>query len=318
MKTFHKDVNGNIFSGISSVLILSFIIIFIILLNLNNYLLNENNDILAGDNIKYIVDDYSRNIESLAYSSLEEISENTINLRNPLENSPKEIKKVLNEKLDNQNREYYDKFNVKISSEVISIENTDKPENLLIKTSLNIEKEDKKFNDIIESKVSILNLKDPLPILLCGNHPSFSYNESKINYGESLSNYLKSRNLDNFESYINASSPIILKKCPYDPYVHHGDNHILHDCINKGYYHESADGSCYLCRLEGRPLCPHYGFETFIVPKTNINNNLTSISSSDHVVFSDNYPGNQYSYYNDSNINKIIFIDSSHKRKYGL
>ena len=79
-----------------------------------------------------------------------------------------------------------------------------------------------------------------------------------------------------------------------------------------GYYHESADGSCYLCRLEGKGKCPHYGMETFIQTHTPLMND--SISCSDHVVFHDHYPGQKI---DKTDINSLI-LDSSHRTKYGL
>lgn len=309
MKKIAIGSKGNIFTGLSAIFILSFIIIFILLLNVNTSILNENN--LESDNIKYIVEDYNRNIEILANDSLKEVSENVYKTNIPLKDSEDEIKKILNEKLSKLNEEFKNKYAVNIQSEVIIVENHEKPEFLKIKTILTITKSNEKYNGLVESKASVLNLKDPLPILLCGK---LDYNESKLFYGDSLTNYLKNRNVENPENYINASSPLIIKKCPYDPYIHHGDNQTLFNCIQNGYYHESADGSCYLCRLEGKGLCPHYGFETFIIPSKDLKTNLSSTSASDHVIFMDNYPGKPYYYYD----NRIIFLDDSHRAKYGL
>ena len=114
------------------------------------------------------------------------------------------------------------------------------------------------------------------------------------------------------ESYIEATAPLYIKKCPYDPYIHHGDPGVLKDCLDKGYFHESADGSCYLCRLEGKGKCPHYGMEVFIQTHTPLKNE--SLSCSDHVVFSDHYNGEKI---NPDDWNSLI-LDSSHKKKYGL
>ena len=101
-------------------------------------------------------------------------------------------------------------------------------------------------------------------------------------------------------------------QCPYDPYIHHGDEGVLEDCLENGYFHESADGSCYLCRLEGKGKCPHYGLEVFIQTHTPLKNE--SLSCSDHVVFSDHYYGEKI---NPDDMNSLI-LDSSHRKKYGL
>lgn len=109
----------------------------------------------------------------------------------------------------------------------------------------------------------------------------------------------------------------------------------LKNCIENGYFHESSDGSCFLCRLEGKGTCPHYGFETFITPptsnstgnNTNLSTNSTfnfAPSSIDHVIFNETppgtgtYPGKMIVYYSDGLNHLKIFLDNSHRQKYGL
>lgn len=90
--------------------------------------------------------------------------------------------------------------------------------------------------------------------------------------------------------------------------------------MNYGYFHESSDGSCFLCRLEGKATCPHYGFETFIVPSNSFNSTLIFAPCSiEHVIFGDDvYSGKGIVYYsNDSNYFKL-FLDNGHRQKYGL
>ena len=314
MKILKDDCSGHIFSAIAGLFIIAFILMVILFLNVTYTIDNENNQAIASDNMKYISTDYIRNIDKLSYDTLEEISNNVIITKTPLKNSNDQFKKLLNEKLEEKNKEYLDKYDVKISSNVISIESSDKPEYLIVKVYLNFEKADERYRDVVEVKTSVLNLKDPLGILLCSEYSDLTYNESRVLYKNSLSDFLNKKNVENYENYINATAPLIIKKCPYDPYIHHGDGNVLYDCIKNGYYHESSDGSCYLCRLEAKPVCSHYGFETFIIPHENIKNNLSSVSAPDHVVFFENYFGNQYSYFE----NKIIFIDNAHKLKYGL
>ena len=136
--------------------------------------------------------------------------------------------------------------------------------------------------------------------------------DDKIHYKTALSAYMLVHNFDSPESYIEATAPMTMKKCPYDPYVHHGDPGVLRDCLDTGYFHESADGSCYLCRLEGKGKCPHYGMEVFIQTHTPLGNE--SLSCSDHVVFADHYNGEKI----DPNDWDSLILDSSHRKKYGL
>ena len=214
--------------------------------------------------------------------------------------------------MDEKNKEFEEKYDVKISSNVLSVEPTESPWKVLFKVKLNINKNSNKYSKIIEKNVSIEGLRDPLPIAKLSVASGIYIEGDKLNYFNALTRYLKLRNLDSPFSYAFATTPLTIKKCPYDPYVHHGDPGVLKDCLKKGYFHESRDGSCYLCRLEGKGTCPHYGLEVFIQTHTPLTND--SISCSDHVVFHDHYTGQKI---DKTDINSLI-LDSSHRKKYGL
>ena len=196
---------------------------------------------------------------------------------------------------------------------MISVESTDSPWKVLFKVRVKADKDFQQFNGILESNCSIEGLKDPLPY---AKLPKIYYNINndgkKIHYFEGLAQYLRAHNIKSYESYILATSPLYIKKCPYDPYIHHGDGNTLKECLKEGYFHESADGSCYLCRIEGKGVCPHYGMEVFIQTHTPLTNE--SVSCSDHVVFHDHYTGEKL---NKLDINSLI-LDNSHAKKYGL
>ena len=204
------------------------------------------------------------------------------------------------------------KYDVKINSETLSVENTDSPWKLLFKVKLNIEKGDEKFSKIVEKNASVEGLRDPLPIAKLTVLSGILTYDNQIHYKTALSAYMLLHHLDSPESYIEATAPLYIKKCPYDPYIHHGDYGVLDDCLKNGYFHESADGSCYLCRLEGKGKCPHYGFEVFIQTHTPLKNE--SLSCSDHVVFADHYNGEKI----DPDDWNSLSLDSSHRKKYGL
>ena len=199
-----------------------------------------------------------------------------------------------------------------ISSEVLSVENTETPWKILFKVKLNVKKDDIKYSNTIEKNASIEGLRDPLPLAKLTIASGILTYDNKIHYKNAIAGYMVLHHLKSPESYIEATAPLYIKKCPYDPYIHHGDPGVLKDCLDKGYFHESADGSCYLCRLEGKGKCPHYGMEVFIQTHTPLKNE--SLSCSDHVVFSDHYNGEKI---NPDDWNSLI-LDSSHKKKYGL
>ena len=302
------DSKGNIIVGTTAILIITLLFICIFVVTSINYIQNENIDSQSNDNFKYVVDDYTLNLEILEREAIDEATQKVFNGL-PVINSENQIKKNLDKVLDERNEEYEKKYDVKINSETLSVENTDSPWKLLFKVKLNIEKGDEKFSKIVEKNASVEGLRDPLPIAKLTVLSGILTYDNQIHYKTALSAYMLLHHLDSPESYIEATAPLYIKKCPYDPYIHHGDYGVLDDCLKNGYFHESADGSCYLCRLEGKGKCPHYGFEVFIQTHTPLKNE--SLSCSDHVVFADHYKGKKI----DPDDWNSLILDSSHRKK---
>ena len=305
------DSNGNLILGTTVILITTLLLLSIFVFTSLNYIENQNIDSQENDNFKYIVDDYANNIEVLGRDSMADACDKVYHTFK-LFDSEDQIKKNLNKKLEAKNEEFEQKYDVVIQSEPVSVESTDTPWKVLFKVKLNIKKNSNRYFKIVEKNISIEGLRDPLPPAILTAASGIYVQGDKIHYKNALARYLKLRNLDSPFSYLFATSPLKIQKCPYDPYIHHGDPGVLKDCLDKGYYHESADGSCYLCRLEGKGKCPHYGMETFIQTHTPLLND--SISCSDHVVFHDHYTGQKM---DKTDINSLI-LDSSHRKKYGL
>lgn len=306
------DNKGNIIKGTTVILIVSIMLIVIFIVNSINYMENENINSISNDNFKYIIKDYNNNLEQLGRDSIAEETEKLYHAH-IIHDSRKDIKKILNNKLKEVNKEYKEKYGINIRSEVLSVESTDSPWKVLFKVRIKADKDTNQFYGILESNSSIEGLKDPLPYAkLPKIYNNINNDGKKIHYFQALAQYLRLHNVDSYESYILATSPLFIKKCPYDPYIHHGDGNTLKECLKQGYFHESADGSCYLCRLDGKGVCPHYGMEVFIQTHTPLTNE--SVSCSDHVVFHDRYTGEKLNKYD---INSLI-LDSSHAKKYGL
>lgn len=309
---------GSVFTGLSTLFIFSFILITILLLNFTISLNNTNTDSEISNNFNYMIEDYNRNIPILTKEVIGNLSNEVIRNHVPCYNSANMIKDRLQNSLDDENGKYLKNNNIIIKSEVLGVYNGEDPYHINVKTLVTGKKGNMEYNNVVESVVSIEGEKDPLPFLICKDHPSLVENGSKINYNDGLSYYLRANNLLNPETYDNASSSLIIKKCPYDPYEHHGDGLCMKNCVDNGYFHESADGSCYLCRLEGKGGCPHYGLETFISPAKVINVTGESISGSDHVIFNDHYPGEAIQIYYENGFYEILILDSSHRAKYGM
>lgn len=311
MKIKKIDPKGNLMVGTTAILIVSLLLLCIFVATSMNYIENKNINSTSNDNFKYLIEDYTLNLEILGRESVDEATQKVYNGL-PVLNSENQIKKNLDKKLTEKNEEYERKYGVKISSKTVSVENTASPWKVLFKVKLDVEKDRQRYSKIIERNASIEGLRDPLPIAKLTIASGILTYDNKIHYKTALSAYMLLHNLKSPESYIEATAPLTIKKCPYDPYIHHGDPGVLKDCLKKGYFHESADGSCYLCRLEGKGKCPHYGFEVFIQTHTPLNNE--SLSCSDHVVFSDHYNGKKI---DEDDWNSLI-LDDSHRKKYGL
>lgn len=311
MKAKKLDSKGNIIVGTTAILIVALLLISIFVITTIEFIKNSNLESEANDNFKYIIDDYSANLEVLGRDAIAEATQKVYSGL-PVRDSEDQIKKNLNNILDDENEKFKQKYDIDLSSEVISVQPTDSPWKVLFKVKLYGKKDSEQFSQIVEKNASIEGLRDPLPIAKLTIASGVMAYDDKIHYKTALSAYMLLHNLDSPESYIEATAPLTMKKCPYDPYVHHGDPGVLRDCLDTGYFHESADGSCYLCRLEGKGKCPHYGMEVFIQTHTPLGNE--SLSCSDHVVFADHYNGQKI----DPDDWDSLILDSSHRKKYGL
>lgn len=314
MKLLRIDSTGNLIVGAIAILICSIVILSIFVVTAISLMEKNTIDSIGNDDFKYITEDYNKNIEKYLHESIKEVSEKVAATRSPVWDSPKEIEKRLNKKLEKVNEEYTEKYGINIKSNVLSVENSSDPSYIQCRVKVESQKDGERFGSVITSKTSIEGLKDPLPFTKCGKSITFFTLGNRIQYGLSLSEYLELHGMIEIsKGYIGASSPLTIQKCPFDPYIHHGDGLTLKKCLDSGYFHESADGSCYLCRLEGKGKCPHYGFEVFVTTVLNPEVEL-SVSASDHVIFNDRYPGLPIDY----SPGQRIFLDSSHRLKYGL
>ena len=322
------DSKGNILVGSVAILIISLLIIAIFIITSINYLENENIELKSNNNFKYIIDDYSRNLEVLGRDAIADATQKVYNGL-PVFNSENQIKKNLNKKLEEKNKEFENKYGVRISSEVLSVENSGSPWKILFKVKLKVKKDNINYSNIIEKNASIEGLRDPLPLAKLTIASGILTYDNKIHYKNAIAGYMVIHHFKSPESYIEATAPLYITKCPYDPYKHHGDDNgkVMKNCRDNGYYHESRDGACYLCRLEGKGGCEHYGFETFINPQRTNETGRVSACGSDHVIFSDDiYPGVEVIYNNESDDDsnggmpyEILYLDPhGHKVKYGM
>ena len=91
---------------------------------------------------------------------------------------------------------------MKISSEALSVENTDTPWKILLKVKLNVEKGNMKYSNIIKRNASIEGLKDPLPIAKLTIMSGILTYDNKIHYKNAIAGYMLLHHFKSPESYI--------------------------------------------------------------------------------------------------------------------
>jgi hypothetical protein len=334
------ESNGYVLGGLSFLLILPSILMLMVLIDIVN--LDKSVNILQeSDTTFYITSDVERNIPIISRQVLKETVKNTIKTGDSLPNSRIVIKNDIESRINHLNANYENNTGVIVKCDIKSVDSSLDPFEIEVNSSIMVMKENISYNKNFSQNISIsesylsnsaeskgyYSIPDPLPFIKCKKFGGVSTDNGKIRYGSSLRKYLDRRGVKVADAYENASSPLYIKKCPYDPYISHGNSKkllTLKNCIENGYYHESNDGACLLCRLEGKSTCNHYGFETFVIPDPSNNQRiLRAPCSIDHIIFSDKnfldtYPGEAVEYFFTGNTTYKIFLDNGHRTKYGI
>ena len=286
-----------------------------------------------SDKLHQLSGDVESNIPLITLQILNETSDTVFRTGEPVPNSKLIIKSRIQTKIDETYMGYQRETGINVTCKINSVDNSKDPYKVCVNSTLYANyhegyiarnmSQDVQFasSDSTDSSPCI---KDPLPFIKMKGYGSLKTEGDTIYYGAALSNYLKSKGIENSTTYDNASSPLYFKKCPYDPYHSHGDSNsylTLKNCIDNGYYHLSAAGPCIFCRFEGKSLCNHTGLETFVLPGISNLSRDYAPCSVDHVIFGEShseiYLGKLLNY--DSNTPQWgIFLDKGHRDKYGL
>ena len=321
------DQKGYIISVLSFLLIIPAVLMIAVFVDMANTGIESQSLAIQSDTTFYTVKDVEGNIPVITEKILQKTTNDVIKSGNPLPNSEIVIKNRLQEEMDHLSKKYSDNEGINVTCKIWYVGPSLDPFKIEVNSTVYTKKGNMAHNESISQNISLIDpnypIPDPLPFIKCKNYGKITYTSTKIIYGSSLANLLKAENVTNANVYENATSPLVLKKCPYDPYIGHGNFPpfiVLKNCIGNGYFHDSSDGSCFLCRLEGKATCPHYGFETFIVPSNSSNSTLMFAPCSiEHVIFNDYvYPGNGIIYYSNGSNYCKLFLDNGHRQKYGL
>lgn len=323
---------GYIMSLSSFFLILPAFLLIMIVVDLSANFAHTQEDKINSHEVLGVATDLETNLPLIGREVLRDKSLEVVNSGIPLSNSRKGVKEELQVRMDTYCSRCSDQ-GMLVECIICKVDNSYDPFLVEVKSIINVEKGNLKHHVNLTQNISLTNgsfpICDPLPFLKCRSYGGAILKEERIYYGSSLANYLKMRGIKNYGAYENATSPLYIKKCPYDPYILHGNTDELinlKNCIDNGYYHESSDGSCFLCRLEGKGVCSHYGMETFIIPSPIVfhclNNSSIAPSSVDHVIFNDTgngtYSGHPILYFSGWNQYFYLYLDDSHRQKYGV
>ncbi len=325
---------GYVLSLSSFLLVIPVFLLVMVLINVSISQTSCQESISTSDEVLGVSKDLQTKLPQIGGEVVKDKSQEVIGSGIPLSNSRKEIQDEIQNRMDIC-CEKYQRSGINAHCDILYVDNSQDPFQMEMKSVINVQKGEIKHKITLNQNISLINgscnIIDPLPFLRCREFGGVTMGENKILYGSSLTKYLKTRGLNNSQAYENATSPLFIKKCPYHPYEIHGSANKfsnLKNCIDNGFYHESNDGACFFCRLEGRGVCPHYGMETFILPAPSVNitsfNNSSevAISSVDHVIFNDNslgtYSGESIAYFHDGVSYHYLFLDNAHRKKYGL
>ncbi|MBO7209871.1 MAG: hypothetical protein J6V44_02510 [Methanobrevibacter sp.] len=133
-KKFLDDEKGNFSIIITSLILIGFLLLSMIVLNSAINERYENKEMVSSNTYQYIINDYIRNIPLIEHEALEELSEEVMKNKRPCLDSKRDLKEIIDEKLSVKNQEYYDNYNIQINSSLIAIENTTNPFSYKFKT----------------------------------------------------------------------------------------------------------------------------------------------------------------------------------------
>jgi hypothetical protein len=225
------DQQGYVMSGLSVLLVLPAIMLFMVFLDLTSSSADGNSQLLESGRVLSTAKDLESNIQTIGKQILQNEAQDVIKSGIPLTNSRQSIKKDMQTKMDQITTSYQDNDELNVECNITSVGNSE-------------DKDQITHHEFITQEISIIDpqypIPNPLPFIKCKNHGGTQVINNRIAFGSSLTNYLESRGVKNAIAYENSTTAFIIKKCPYDPYKMHGehDYNTLKNCIDNGYFME--------------------------------------------------------------------------------
>ena len=326
------DQKGYVMSGLSFLLILPAILLVAVFVDMTTLGGESVGLVMQSDATFYAAKDMERNVDSLCVQVMRDAANEAIATGDPLPNSRIIIEQRLQEKVDAMAANYNTSIGAdEVSCTILAVGQSRDNFKVQVNSTIYVKKGTSTHSETVSQDVSLLgeSMPDPLPFIKLKGYQGITRDNAsgKILYGSALAQYLKDKGVNATAAnvYINATSPLYVRDCPYEPYTIHGNATdkegnilVLKNCLSNKYFHDSNDSACYFCRLEGQALCSHMGIETFIIPQPTTAS--SSIISIDHIIFKGTYSPSDYAsgLVYTSSLNDKLFLDSGHRSKYGL
>lgn len=215
-------------SGMSFLLILPAIMLFMVFLDMNHAGIGGNSLVLESGRVLNTAKDLEANIPVAGKEVLKDEAENVVKTGIPLSNSRRAVKIDLQTKMNLISLDYRKSTGLDVECNITSVDNSMDPFAVEINSSVSVGKDNVVHNENLTQDVSLTDpqypIPNPLPFVKCKNYGGAQVAGNRIAFGPSLAEYLKARGVENASAYENATTSLIIKRCPYDPYIMHGRN----------------------------------------------------------------------------------------------
>lgn len=300
-----EDNHAYVNSLLVVIILMPIFLIIIFTISFSFTLANDSAGDLSADMLKDSSRDVENQLNRISPEAMHNLSRYLLENKHPCTNSTKTLNVMIQDAANNITHKYIQR-GIMINCTIINIYPSDDPYCFDVYYRINSTFiNDSSKNIVNKEKITVSMVDSAYPVY--DVYPLFRANVDITN-----DSYVY--RVDDV-AYHNATSGLIIKRCPYEDYTRHAHSNLtMLDCLNNHYYHFSHDGLCVFCRLENRSTCPHAGLETFIIPTHRLNESTSSV---DHVYFNESASGHYNGTIRDFN-ESFIYLDNAHGGKYGF
>lgn len=217
------DQKGYVISGLSFLLIIPAIYLIALFADISDIGSHSHELDIQSDITASAKRDIENNLYIITQESVQQTAKEVTTSSYPLHNSRTAIKRDLQKRMDL----FTDKYNnegINAECMIRSVDSSNDPFKVQVNSTISIKKGVISHKESLSHDISIIDqnyqIPDPLPFIKCKNFGGAKNINNRIFYGVSLSKFLKSSKKLK-DVYINATSPLIIRRCPYSPYKTH-------------------------------------------------------------------------------------------------